>query len=202
MLIMLIVMWYLKSGKVKVTRTVRVHFSTATYSDYVDCDVVPMQACSVLLGRPWQYDKKYVHHGTTNQYTLVHKDHNITLLPMSPEHIMKDDIARASKAKQDLHKSENHIVAKKFEQHNKPTKSSSSVASEIKLKSGCLLATKSDITDLDITTSVCYAFVCKEVLFSFEDMPPSLPPAVINILHEFADVFPQDVPPGLPPICF
>ena len=25
-------------------------------------------------------------------------------------------------------------------------------------------------------------------------------PAVTNILQEFADVFPQDVPPGLPPI--
>ena len=42
--------------------------------------------------------------------------------------------------------------------------------------------------------------VCKEALFSFEDVPSSLPPAVTNILQEFADVFPQDVPPGLPPI--
>ena len=48
--------------------------------------------------------------------------------------------------------------------------------------------------------SVYYAFVCKEALFSFEDVPSSLPPAVTNILQEFADVFPQDVPPGLPPI--
>ena len=31
-------------------------------------------------------------------------------------------------------------------------------------------------------------------------MPPSLPPAVANLLQEFIDVFPQDVPPGLPPI--
>ena len=31
-------------------------------------------------------------------------------------------------------------------------------------------------------------------------MPSSLPPAVTNILQEFADVFPQDVPSGLPPI--
>ena len=31
-------------------------------------------------------------------------------------------------------------------------------------------------------------------------MPPSLNPVVTNILQEFADVFPQDVPPGLPPI--
>ena len=27
-----------------------------------------------------------------------------------------------------------------------------------------------------------------------------MPPAVTNILQEFTDVFPQDVPPGLPPI--
>src|SRR5215216_3152827 len=69
---------------VKVTHTVRVHFSIATYADYVDCDVVPMQACSLLLGRPWHFDKNSVHHGRNNQYMLVHKDKRITLLPMSP----------------------------------------------------------------------------------------------------------------------
>ena len=47
------IQWFNNSGKVKVTRTVRVHFSISTYADYVDCDVVPMQACSLLLGRPW-----------------------------------------------------------------------------------------------------------------------------------------------------
>ena len=82
----------------------------------------------------------------------------------------------------------------------KPNNKPSSVVSEIKLKSACLLATKSDIAELDFRKSVCYAFVCKEALFSFEDVPSSLPRAVTNILQEFADVFPQDVPPGLPPI--
>ena len=47
---------------------------------------------------------------------------------------------------------------------------------------------------------MCYAFVCKEALFSFEELPPSLPPVVIDLLQEFLDVFPRDVPPGLPPI--
>ena len=77
----------------------------------------------------------------------------------------------------------------------KPNNKPSSVASEIKLKSACLLATKSAIDDLNFSKSVCYAFVCKEALFSFEDVPSSLPPAITNILQEFADVFPQDVPP-------
>jgi hypothetical protein len=34
-----------------VTRTTCVHFTIGTYSDFVDCDVVPMQACYLLLGR-------------------------------------------------------------------------------------------------------------------------------------------------------
>ena len=63
-----------------------------------------------------------------------------------------------------------------------------------------LLATKSDIDELDFSKSICYAFVCKEALFSFEDVPSSLPPTVTHILQEFGDVFPRDVPPGLPPI--
>ena len=82
----------------------------------------------------------------------------------------------------------------------KPNNKPSSVVSEIKLKSACLLATKSDIDDLDFSKYVFHAFVCKEALFSFEDVPSSLPPVVTKILQEFADVFPQDVPPGLPPI--
>ena len=82
----------------------------------------------------------------------------------------------------------------------KPNNKPSSVASEIKLKSACLLSTKSDIDDPNFSKSVFYAFVCIETLFSFEDVPSSLPPAVTNMLQEFADIFPQDVPPGLPPI--
>ena len=83
----------------EISRTVRVHFTISSYTDFVDCDAVPMQACSLLLGRPWQFDKNVVHHGSTNQHTFVHKDNKIALLPMTPEQILKDDIARASKAK-------------------------------------------------------------------------------------------------------
>ena len=75
------------NDKIKVTRTVRVHFSISTYADYVDCDVVPMQACSLLLGRPWQFDKNSEHHGRNNQCTLVIRDKNITLVPMTPDSI-------------------------------------------------------------------------------------------------------------------
>jgi len=44
------IQWLNDSGKAKVTQIARVHFSLSSYSDFVDCDVVAMQACSLLLG--------------------------------------------------------------------------------------------------------------------------------------------------------
>ena len=60
------IQWLNNSGKVKVTRLVRVNFAIGSYHDSIDCDVVPMQACSMLLGRPWQFDIDSLHHGKTN----------------------------------------------------------------------------------------------------------------------------------------
>ena len=195
------IQWFDSTGRLKVTRTARVHFSIGTYADFADCDIVPMQACSLLLGRPWQYDRESVHHGRTNHYSLVHNGKKIGLKPMTPEQILKDDLARASREKiQGKNKSENQIAATNTVPPKNTSKSDSKFPNEIRLKHPSLLASKSDISELDVNTSLCYALVCKEVLFSFEDMPPSLPPAVANILQEYVDVFPQDVPPGLPPI--
>jgi hypothetical protein len=68
------------------------------------------------------------------------------------------------------------------------------------LKGTCLLVTKSDINDLIATTSVPYALVSKDALIFIQDMQHSLPPAVANVLQEYSDVFPSEIPAGLPPI--
>jgi hypothetical protein len=67
------IQWLNNGGKIRVSRSVRVPFSIGAYSDYVDCDVVPMEACSLLLGRPWQYDTNSLHHGRSNHYSLMFK---------------------------------------------------------------------------------------------------------------------------------
>jgi hypothetical protein len=46
------IQWLNNSCKAKVTLTSCAHFSIGTYHDYVNCDVVTMQVCSLLLGRP------------------------------------------------------------------------------------------------------------------------------------------------------
>jgi hypothetical protein len=97
------IQWLNSSGKAKVTHTTCVHFSFGTYQDYVDCDVIPMQAYSLLLGCPWEFDTDAAHHGRTNKYTLVHKE-KITLLPLTTNEIVQCDRVIAETGK---HESEN-----------------------------------------------------------------------------------------------
>jgi hypothetical protein len=122
------IQWLNNSGKGKVTRTTCVHFFIGTYHDYVDYDVVPMQACSLLLGCPWEFDTDAVHHGRSNKYTFMHKGKKITLLPLTPNKIVQCDRAIAKTAKREY---EN--------QHDQTAPPSSSNA--IKLKSHAMLAT-------------------------------------------------------------
>ena len=62
-----------------------------------------------------------------------------------------------------------------------------------------MLATKYDLAKIYANKLPCYALICKEALVSLENISSSLPPAVANLL-QFVDVFPAEVPPGLPPI--
>ena len=179
------IQWLNNSGKVKVTKLVRINFAIGSYRDVVDCDVVPMDACNILLGRPWQFDSDCMHHGRSNQYSLIHHDKKIILLPMSPEAIVRDDVAKATKAKTE---------------NNKNIKVVGNNKDGIKLKGHCLLATKTDVNELFASTTVAYALVCKDALISIQDMQHSLPPVITNILQEYSDVFPSEIPEGLPPI--
>jgi hypothetical protein len=153
------IQWLNKSGKAKVTHTTRVYFFIGTYHDYADCDVVPMKACSLLFGRPWEFDTDTIHHGRSNKYTLVHNRMKITLLPLTPNEIVQCDRAIAETARREYEIQ--HASPVKLEQ-----RAPSSSSNAIKLKSCAMLATKSD---LDVSTNVDVSFhtlVCRQVLFS------------------------------------
>jgi hypothetical protein len=181
---------------------VRPNFAIGSYHDVVECDVVPMQACHILLGRPWQFDKDSMHRGRLNQYSFLHHDKKIVLHPMSHEAIMHNDVGAARKTKSHDHaKIANHIASKDGVKHEKTQSNSvASKKSEITLKGGCLLTTKSEVNELLGSNSVSYALICKHALISLHNMQQSLPPIVVNILQEYADVFLSEVLAGLPPL--
>jgi hypothetical protein len=64
------VSWLQKGHQVSVTKQCLVEFKIGGYNDKVLCDVIPMDVCHLLLGRPWQYDRNVVHDGRMNTYTL------------------------------------------------------------------------------------------------------------------------------------
>jgi hypothetical protein len=84
-------------------------FFIGVYLDFVDCDVVPTQACLVLLGRPWEHDNDATHHGRSNKYTFMHKGQKITLVPLTPAEIVQADRERAATLNDSI--SENQQVA-------------------------------------------------------------------------------------------
>jgi hypothetical protein len=177
------IQWLNNCGKAKATHIAHIHFSIGTYHDYADCDVVPMQACSLLLVHPWEFDTDAVHHGRANKYTLAHKGKKITLLPLTPNEIVQYDRAIAKTAKR-----ESEI---QYDQTAPPSSSNA-----IKLKIRAMLATRSDLF-IPTTVDACFhALVCRQFLFSLDDITTPLPHTITNLLKEFKDIFLAEIPRG------
>nr|GEX23755.1 Asp_protease_2 domain-containing protein [Tanacetum cinerariifolium] len=67
---------------VKVSKRCRVQFSIGkSYKDEVWCEVIQMDAAHILLGHPWQFDRKTKHDEFQNTYSFKKNDVNITLVP-------------------------------------------------------------------------------------------------------------------------
>jgi hypothetical protein len=118
------------------------------------CDVILMQACSLLLGHPWEFDIDAIHCGRSNKYTLVHNRKKITLLPLTSNEIVQCDRAIAETARR-----ESRIQHASPVKHEQRAPSSSS--NDIKLKSHAMLATKSDLTVSTNGDVSFHALVCR-----------------------------------------
>jgi hypothetical protein len=95
--------------------------------------------------------------------------------------------------------SENQQVANSIFSPKKDKSTSISKAEGIKLKGGVMLATKCDFAEIS-DDDICYALVCKRAMFSLDDIVSSVPPAITNLLQEYEDIFPAEIPLGLPPM--
>ncbi|XP_031402603.1 uncharacterized protein LOC116212173 [Punica granatum] len=75
--------WIKSVGDIRVTERCKVPFFIGKYQDEVYCDVVDMEACHLLFGRPWQYNTDVKHHGKKHVYQLVKEGVRYTLVPLS-----------------------------------------------------------------------------------------------------------------------
>ena len=72
-----------KGNEVTINQRCFIIFSISkTYKDEVWCDVIPMDACHLLLGRPWKFDRKFIHDKGKNTYTFSKDERKVVLLPL------------------------------------------------------------------------------------------------------------------------
>lgn len=64
--------WLQQDNDFPVTKRTLVSFSIGdAYHDKTYCDIVLMDACHLLLGRPWEYDRHVLHDGFLNTYNFA-----------------------------------------------------------------------------------------------------------------------------------
>jgi hypothetical protein len=81
------VSWLQKGHHVTVAKQCLVEFKIGGYKDEILCDFIPMDVYHLLLGRPWQYDRNFVHDGRKNTYTLEKNGRTHMLLPIKEKEV-------------------------------------------------------------------------------------------------------------------
>ncbi|KAJ0550590.1 putative nucleotidyltransferase, Ribonuclease H [Helianthus annuus] len=143
--------WLKKGNIVKVAHRCLVPFSIGNiYVDEVWCEVIPMDACHILLGRPWQYDRRTRHDGFRNTYTSKKDGINITLAPLDP----RDS------------------------------------------QTAAMIVSRTEFLDYSRLTGTTLIL---GLLIAEENPTTNAPPVEVQpLLSEFGDIFPDDIPKGLP----
>lgn len=67
------------------TKQCLLSFHISNFSDQVLCDVVEIDACHVLLGRPWLFDRKVLPDGRENTYEFNKDGQRYRLEPVAKE---------------------------------------------------------------------------------------------------------------------
>ncbi|XP_048502852.1 uncharacterized protein LOC104896849 [Beta vulgaris subsp. vulgaris] len=152
--------WLDEDNEVSVRKQTLVNFTIGKYQDEVLCDIVPMDACDILLGRPCQFDRKTIHDGESNTYKITHDGKTRILLPLNPSDIKVTKKSTPKESKQVMYVNRKQFE-KEFHHHQ-----------------------------------IAYVLVAKEIK-PFDCIKNR---KLRESLHEFEDVFPDDLPQGLPPV--
>ena len=157
--------WLQQTHDLLVTRRALVTFSIGdAYHDKIYCDIAPMDACHLLLGRPWEFDRRIIHDGFLNTYTFTFNNRTFTLKLSLPSSSPPTTPSPA-----------------------RPTTSSNPLL--LLHKTPLEAAMREEEIVFILTATPSWPFLGNETRPEFQ-----------ALIKEFADVFPNDLPPGLPPL--
>ena len=79
-------------GELVVDQQMLMSFTIGKCKDVVLCDVAPVEACHILLGKPWKIERNVKHHRKSNKISFIYEGHKIKLAPLSPKETSGDQI--------------------------------------------------------------------------------------------------------------
>jgi len=94
--------WLNEEGEMRVSTQVSIPLSIGRYEDEILCDVIPMEASHILLGRPWQFDRRVTHDGFTNKHSFEFNGKKTILVPLTPKEVHQDQLQLQKKKEIDL----------------------------------------------------------------------------------------------------
>ncbi|XP_024013113.1 uncharacterized protein LOC112087328 [Eutrema salsugineum] len=163
--------WLKEGTEVRVTHRTLVSFSIgAVYKDKLYCDIVPMDVGHLIFGRPWQYARATLHDGKRNCYRFVFDNRTITFLPKDP-----------STSTPLPHQANPHI----------PTPVTDS------LPKATLICSRGTFEEELRDTGFAFLLLSVANMALVNHCPN---PVLDQLLGDFQDVFPADLPNELPPL--
>jgi len=89
-------LWLKQRNEVTISKQALIAFSVGPYCSEVLCDVLPMNACHLLLSTPWSYGNHVIHDGHANTYAFKYIGRNLTLTLLSPPKLLKSKSGKGS----------------------------------------------------------------------------------------------------------
>ena len=83
----------------KVVSQALISFTLERYKNEVHCDVLPMLAGDILLGRPWKFDRTVMYDGYLNRYSFIKDGRKTTLVPLSSAYVFAGQLKFEEKKK-------------------------------------------------------------------------------------------------------
>ncbi|XP_040373007.1 uncharacterized protein LOC112194683 [Rosa chinensis] len=175
--------WVKKGPQVRVAESCKVPVSIGKhYKDEVLCDIIDMDACHILFGRPWQYDVDVTYKGRDNVMMFMWNSHKIAMAPIY-------QFERSG-----VKKGESFLTLSSSELEMEEAFKESEVICPVVIK-GLLTAKKEDMMIPKEVQNMLGEF---EELIS-DELPNELPP--MRDIHHQIDLVPEASLPNLPHYC-
>ena len=150
----------------------------------------------ILLGRPWQYDRKVMHDGFRNRYNFVKDGKSVTLVPLYPKQVYEDQMKLLSEVEK-KRKSKAETSRKNESEKKKSEKELVERGGKTKLS---FYAKESEVRKAFMANQAMIFMVYKESYPSNNKTNQSPPSLAVSLLQEFEDVFPKEVLAGCHPL--